>query len=522
MVRRPPSRPYTAPSSAAAGPFGDPFRLFSRGGDGIPRFFINSSNIQIMHDPAQFYDDLKRRILTARCQVVLATLYIGSKEQDLIDTLATALSTTPSLTVHVLVDFLRGTRKDTQGHSTASLLAPLVKRFGPERVRVSLYHTPELSGVKKLVTPPRWNEGLGIQHIKAYVFDSDVVISGANLSTDYFTNRQDRYMAFLGHTELSEYFKDLVSSVSRFSYQLNVDSNGGDSSSAGEGKDVGTAVSNGLDSSHSFAFRLPAEIPPPYTEPRKFRAKAHLIITEFLDRWARRGVSNVIQARHPTEDTLVMPTVQMAPIGIRQDQAHTTLLFNVVNHHFPTRSKTIITSAYFNFASLYKHAILSAPLAADAADSNRFEILIAAPEANGFYKSKGMSRHIPDAYTLFELEFLNAVAERGREGVVQLREWRRSGWTYHGKGFWYYLSGAKYPSMTIIGSPNYGHRSIYRDLEAQLTVVTASPEFGWHLHKEAENLRAYTTAVTKETLANNPSRQVPPWIPLIKPLIESK
>lgn len=42
------------------------------------------------------------------------------------------------------------------------------------------------------VLPPRVNEVIGVSHVKAYIFDDDVIMSGANLSSDYFTNRQVR------------------------------------------------------------------------------------------------------------------------------------------------------------------------------------------------------------------------------------------------------------------------------------------------------------------------------------------
>ena len=42
--------------------------------------------------------------------------------------------------------------------------------------------------------PDKYNELIGLQHCKLFVFDDSVIISGANLSTDYFTNRQDRYI----------------------------------------------------------------------------------------------------------------------------------------------------------------------------------------------------------------------------------------------------------------------------------------------------------------------------------------
>lgn len=38
--------------------------------------------------------------------------------------------------------------------------------------------------------PPRVNEIVGVSHVKAYIFDDVLLVSGANLSSDYFTRRQ--------------------------------------------------------------------------------------------------------------------------------------------------------------------------------------------------------------------------------------------------------------------------------------------------------------------------------------------
>ena len=40
------------------------------------------------------------------------------------------------------------------------------------------------------VLPSRVNEIIGVSHVKAYMFDGDLLMSGANLSNDYFTIRQ--------------------------------------------------------------------------------------------------------------------------------------------------------------------------------------------------------------------------------------------------------------------------------------------------------------------------------------------
>ena len=45
------------------------------------------------------------------------------------------------------------------------------------------------SKTTRKVLPQRWNEIVGLQHCKVYIFDDSVIISGANLSSDYFTDR---------------------------------------------------------------------------------------------------------------------------------------------------------------------------------------------------------------------------------------------------------------------------------------------------------------------------------------------
>lgn len=43
-------------------------------------------------------------------------------------------------------------------------------------------------------------------------------------------------------------------------------------------------------------------------------------------------------------------------------------------------------------------------------------------------------------------------------------------------GLWYYLRGQERPCLTLIGSPNFGYRSVHRDLEAQIAIVTENEE----------------------------------------------
>ncbi|XP_042371483.1 CDP-diacylglycerol--glycerol-3-phosphate 3-phosphatidyltransferase, mitochondrial-like, partial [Plectropomus leopardus] len=125
-------------------------------------------------------------------------------------------SQAPDLKVSVLLDYTRGSRGQI---NSRTMLLPLLQRF-TSQMRVSLYHTPDLRGLLRLLVPQRFNETIGVQHIKVYLFDDSIIISGANLSDSYFTNRQDRYVLLENCREVADFFSDLVEAVGDVSLQL--------------------------------------------------------------------------------------------------------------------------------------------------------------------------------------------------------------------------------------------------------------------------------------------------------------
>ncbi|CAI8016852.1 CDP-diacylglycerol--glycerol-3-phosphate 3-phosphatidyltransferase, mitochondrial, partial [Geodia barretti] len=139
-----------------------------------------------------------------------------------VECLGSALSdgARPHLRCSVLLDCLRGTR----GHpNSVSLLRPLLSGPHGDRFSLHLYHTPNLRGLLRKVFPARLNEGMGLQHTKIYVFDDSLLLSGANLSRDYFTNRQDRYMLFSDSTRLADYFSRVAQTIADHSYCVGSD-----------------------------------------------------------------------------------------------------------------------------------------------------------------------------------------------------------------------------------------------------------------------------------------------------------
>lgn len=119
----------------------------------------------------------QNKIRHARRRVYLSTLYIGKTEHELLETLDQALRDNPTLKVSILTDALRGTR-EAPNPSSASLLATLVANHGSDRVDIRMFHTPNLTGLKKKWIPRRINEGWGLQHMKLYGIDDEIILSG--------------------------------------------------------------------------------------------------------------------------------------------------------------------------------------------------------------------------------------------------------------------------------------------------------------------------------------------------------
>lgn len=77
--------------------------------------------------------------------------------------------------VTILLDFMRGSRGK---HNSRTMLEPLLNLKYGHCCQVFLYHTPKLRGLLKTVIPDRFNELIGLQHMKLYMIDNDIIISG--------------------------------------------------------------------------------------------------------------------------------------------------------------------------------------------------------------------------------------------------------------------------------------------------------------------------------------------------------
>jgi len=431
-----------------------------------PCFPISPEHVSIIETPTKFYEGLVEGIQRSKERVVLSSLYLGTDhhEQKIVQELDSALTRENNLQVVILLDYLRGTRhtSDTNKTSSLSMLEPLVEKYGKDRVNICFYHTPNLSGFWKHVLPPRVNEIIGVQHMKLYIFDDDMVISGANLSDWYFVDRQDRYMLLKNEKRVVDFFEGLVKTVQSFSYKL---------------------VSKG---------NLVISSPDPVSDTKQFRAFAGDAVKKYFfdQRW-----SNIADR---VTDTWIFPTIQMGQINVRHEQY---LISGIINAACKN-SQLTLTSAYFNFTDEYLKNVLTT-------SCSNISILTACPQANGFFTAKGISKNIPMAYDTMEQEFYSNVERNNKVHSINLFEYMREKWTFHAKGLWLYSPNKKFeaPCLTMVGSSNFGQRSTERDVEAQMIVLTENEDLMKRMEEEKQSLMKYSKAVSKQTFAA-PERKI--------------
>ena len=81
-------------------------------------------------------------------------------------------------------------------------------------------------------------------------------------------------------------------------------------------------------------------------------------------------------------------------------------------------------------------------------------------QVNGFFQARGIAGYIPVAYIYIARQFFEEVQRFDQSQRIQLFEYFRENWTFHAKGLWYYLPQKTLPSLTLVGSPNFGKRGM--------------------------------------------------------------
>ena len=298
------------------------------------------------------------------------------------------------------------------------------------------------------------------------------------MSSDYFTDRQDRYH-LLSSRQITEHFWKIHNGVSSFSFLVEPS-----------------------DQPSGFGLTWPStnSAPSPLKNPTGFIQSTTQTLQPLINPTATPSGD--------LEDTRVYLLGQMSQV-MKPDTSTElpviTKLLELLSLPAYKGSSWTFTAGYFNPApSLTKLLINTA--------STNNTVITAAPEANGFYQSKGVSGLLPGAYVLLARRFLNSVRSSGREDAIALKEWRYGtvgkpgGWTYHAKGLWVTMPNEAYPSASVIGSSNYTKRSYSLDLEVGALIVTKDEQLKKKLGDEQTWLQEHAKQVTRDDFAKNERR----------------
>uniref|UniRef100_A0A0G4ID26 CDP-diacylglycerol--glycerol-3-phosphate 3-phosphatidyltransferase n=1 Tax=Chromera velia CCMP2878 TaxID=1169474 RepID=A0A0G4ID26_9ALVE len=481
------------------------------------RFLVPSRNLSFLSTPSEFLRTLLSMCSEAETRLIFAALYIGTgtNEQKIVQTLERRLGQLqnratdgPSMRTTFLLDYLRATRreptKEGDPASAKDLLLPLKQKY-PQMADVRFFHTPLLSGLLKRVLPQRANEALGVQHMKCFVSNDNVLVTGANASGTYLTTRQDRCL-LIRDRALADHCSAVVSAVADCSYSLQPD---------------GT-------------LQIKKGMPEPWADPQGFRARLSASLAPLsspitLDEAARLFAPEEKGETQQTAEIRVFLQAGFAQPALRDEERSLQSLLKAAGQR---GFDCTLASGYLNPPpSLVKglsdflkareggRAVVSAP--ADSSDAvctegvgpgkrkeqseaSPLTLVSAAPQANSFHNSKGITKWVTAAYASLALHLL----KRLPPGVSYF-EYFREGWSFHAKGVWF--SGPVsldressvsvssttveerdekrgderwMPRVTVIGSSNFSCRSHSRDLEMTLVVKSNDPQLCEHMQKE--------------------------------------
>lgn len=394
-------------------------------------FYIDPQDISIRttEGPTGFHKRLVELIRSAQHKLSFATLYwgTGDKEAALLDEIAAALEAKPALRVTLLVDFSRGQRKTANG-DVISFTRALTQRY-PERFKVYLHKMPQLNGMRGLFPSPL-DETLAVFHFKAIVSDQRAILTGANLSDEYYHCRQCRAIE-VQDAHLSDLLHALVATTAEHSHQ-------------------------------AFKGRLlPTQLP------------ATQVASALLNK-----VAHADRRAEPTGTTLE-PIFQHPSLGIHQEQQLLEGFLARPDGHLE------IHTPYVNFPPFYVEA-LKKRLKTHVSAKTR--LVCPSGDSHSFTTGRGPKALVPSAYMYMERKIVDQLRQAG---PLELRHYHRPGWVFHSKGMWRWDD---HETSTIIGSSSFGGRSVWRDFDLSFLLTTNDERLRQQIAQETSLIERFAPA----------------------------
>ena len=110
----------------------------------------------------------------------MSALYLGTGklERYLLEKINNKLETNMDVRVNILLDYMRGTRVNRDSLSSQTILKDLKQQHIMRNLRIGFWHHPDTNFFKGKYFSGPMKEIFGVHHIKAHVFDHNVMITG--------------------------------------------------------------------------------------------------------------------------------------------------------------------------------------------------------------------------------------------------------------------------------------------------------------------------------------------------------
>ena len=461
-----------------------------------PRHPLPTFPLELQHfgprnnnSPTDFHQNLCNLIRNAKQRVYLASLYIGPaadptnqpREKEFLNVLSEINK--HNVDVKILLDYNRALRpvprtttidSSQQSSATTTTTTTSAKTVSAAiKDKVHLFQV--LPSPLDRILPNPLNEVGGVFHIKLYIVDDDLIISGANLSEEYFKDRQDRYLWICnGGNGLVDFYAQLIELLCQRSYTYHqiIDDPNDDED---EEETASVTIS-----------------PPPTTTTTTTTSQSEFLqaLAEHFQDKSPQSAEELLTSSNDTVavgvPTIFVPSLLSSSSSsssspfVTDTESTLSLLEEGAVHHDTLQ----LSSAYLNptaeMMSVLRHY-------------DDVQFLTAGHVSHGFRPKKKAGNKgkewIPTVFDHLADDTLNMLNNEGclpsssssattpTRTKAQLYHWEREDWTFHAKGIWL-REGAGHGdyqhdqvAAAIVGSSNFGERSFVRDMESNLSLV---------------------------------------------------
>ncbi|MGY6090000.1 CDP-diacylglycerol--serine O-phosphatidyltransferase [Avibacterium paragallinarum] len=400
----------------------------------LPSLALQPSQIDFLHHPAEFKQQIIQLIREAKTRIYITALYWQNDEagQEILNEVFAAKSRNPELEVKIFVDWHRAQRNLLGAEKSATNAD-----WYCEQRAIHQYgeHAHLFFGV-----PVNTREVFGVLHIKGFIFDDTLLYSGASINNVYLQQnekyRYDRYHK-ITHSALADSMVNIL---------------------------------------QQYLLSNQAVLPLDNAErPKTKEIRQHI-------RAFRKGLATDGQYKFTSEENSGLKITPLFGLGGGANLLNRTIedLFQIV------QEKLVICTPYFNFPRPLQQKIRRL-----LQKGKHIEIIVGDKTANDFYIPPSqpfkMAGALPYLYESNLRRFSQKFEAQITQGQLVIRTWKDGENSYHLKGVW-----VDNNHILLTGN-NLNPRAWRLDAENGLLIQDPNQQLASQVEQELATIRQHTT-----------------------------